>query len=263
MMPSTPDLQSPAVTPSSSSHMNDQEKASVAPIELEQFNIDVQGLMRGLVHELRNPLSAILTAASLLGESATLKQSVLLDEESVMLLDVVNKEAKRMNSILSEFSYFVKPPVSNAEPFDVAQTLRNIVAQLCEEGTLVGVKIRDYLPESLTIFADENQIKVALTQVLQNSAEELNNNGELTFESDQNNHRTTICISDSGRGLSEEALEKAFQPFFSHKPASTGLGLSLARGAIRSSGGEITLKNRDGSKGARISIMLPSAASKN
>ncbi len=237
-------------------------KQIVAPIELEQFNIDVQGLMRGLVHELRNPLSAILTASTLLGDSGNEYGAHLIDEESAMLLDVVGKEARRMNAILTEFSYFVKPPLSHAEPFDAAKTLRLIVNQLCDEGALVGVKIVDRLPPTLPVFADENQIKVAFSQVLQNSAEELNNVGELIIEGNQDEHQTAICVIDSGKGMTEEAIEKAFQPFFSHKAASTGLGLSLARGAIRASGGEITLRNRTDSTGARILIMLPSAAPK-
>jgi signal transduction histidine kinase len=259
MMCSISDSQSHEAMPGSPLNLGVKAKQPVSPIELEQFNIDVQGLMRGLVHELRNPLSAILTAASLLGESGPQKGVELLDDESVMLLDVVNKEAKRMNAILTEFSYFVKPPLSHSESFDVAHTLRRIINQLCEEKILDGVRILDKLPRTLTVFADENQIKVALAQVLQNSAEELNNQGELLLEGEQNEHQTTICISDSGKGMTEEALQKAFQPFFSHKPASTGLGLSLARGAIRSSGGEITLKNRTDSNGARILIMLPTA----
>ncbi|HEX8463105.1 MAG TPA: histidine kinase dimerization/phospho-acceptor domain-containing protein, partial [Abditibacterium sp.] len=55
--------------------------------------IDVNALMRGLVHELRNPLSAIITASSLLLPAEN------MDEEAVMLLDVVQKEARRMNRI--------------------------------------------------------------------------------------------------------------------------------------------------------------------
>ena len=69
--------------------------------------------MRGLVHELRNPLSAVLTASSLVQGGAD------ADEETTMLLDVIQKEARRMNRILTEFSHFVKPPTPQIETFDL------------------------------------------------------------------------------------------------------------------------------------------------
>jgi nitrogen-specific signal transduction histidine kinase len=69
----------------------------------EYLDIDVQALMRGLVHELRNPLSAILTAASLLPGAPGL-------DEKPECSWCRFKEARRMNRILTEFSTFAKPP---------------------------------------------------------------------------------------------------------------------------------------------------------
>ncbi|MBW3637440.1 MAG: HAMP domain-containing histidine kinase [Armatimonadetes bacterium] len=224
-------------------------------------DIDVHALMRGLVHELRNPLSAILTASSLLQSDDN------LDEESAMLLDVVQKESRRMNRILTEFSSFVKPPHPQLATFDFAHLLRSLVRELQREAVLRhSIAIHDELPATLAVHADEIQTRQVLHHVLCNAAEAMEDGGALHFSSAVEGPTTWICIQDSGTGLAQGTLEHAFQPFFSTKPTSTGLGLSIARGLLRSINGDLTLEDvgHNGSDGAihsagtRVKIHLPS-----
>lgn len=213
-------------------------------------NIDVHAMMRGLVHELRNPLSAILTASSLL-ESG---QSV--DEETTMLLDVIKKESQRMNRILTEFSLFVKPPLSHPENFDIAKVLRGLLHEMQTTGALdSSIQLRDELPANLLVFADPVQSYQAFQHLLNNAAQSMEKGGVLTLhtkasqqnESNLSNERESVVIflEDEGAGLSETALERAFQPFFSTKPAATGLGLSIACELLGASGGGVLVENRD------------------
>jgi signal transduction histidine kinase len=212
-------------------------------------DIDVNALMRGLVHELRNPLSAILTASSLLQPNQE------MDEESGMLIEVVQKEGRRMNRILTEFSTFVKPPAAYIEDFDVAALVRDVALQLKKEEVLRShILIEDDLPPTLWVSGDMLQISQVLRHVFTNAAEAMEIKGKLRFtrcESDL----STICIEDTGEGLMHGALEQAFQPFFSTKPAATGLGLSISRGLLRAFGGELTVENihaMDGQSEAKV-----------
>lgn len=232
--------------------------------------IDVHAMMRGLVHELRNPLSAILTAGSLLqsGEG--------IDEETAMLLDVVQKESRRMNRILTEFSSFVKPPTSRPEAFDVAQTLRDLAREMQQEGALGdGIELRDELPAHLLVFADPMQSYQVFQHLFTNAVQAMPGGGTLTLhtlEADAHS-RVVIVIEDEGEGLSEAALERALQPFFSTKPAATGLGLSIAHGLLSATGGALFVENRaalrpvleasnhdTASRGARVRVHLPRTA---
>ncbi|PQV64557.1 Histidine kinase-, DNA gyrase B-, and HSP90-like ATPase [Abditibacterium utsteinense] len=228
--------------------------------------IDVNALMRGLVHELRNPLSAILTAASLLQSDQE------LDEESVMLIDVVQKESRRMNRILTEFSSFVKPPTSHPEPFDITKTLRDLTREMQKEGALGShIELRDELPTQLMVFADPIQSYQALQHIFTNAAQAMENGGTLALHTQNEGENAVIILEDNGAGLSESALERAFQPFFSTKATATGLGLSIAGGLLRASGGGILVENRDlphglprdssqvQSHGARVRVHLPRA----
>lgn len=222
-------------------------------------SIDVQALMRGLVHELRNPLAAILTASSLLKGGVGGSQSV--DDETAMLLEVVEKESRRMNRILTEFSSFVKPPVAHPEPFDVARTLRELVRGLQSEGTLQNIEVRDDLPAQLPVMADPVLSYQAFHHLLSNAAEAMEGSGVLHLHSGGDEQTAAIFLDDSGTGISEDALQRVFQPFFSTKGSSTGLGLSIANGLLRASGGEVSIHNRasedSNGSGARVRVHLP------
>ena len=226
-------------------------------------HIDVHALMRGLVHELRNPLSAILTASSLL------KGGQGIDEESAMLLDVVEKESRRMNRILTEFSSFVKPPVPHPETFDIAKMLRDLAGALQKDGVMPqNIEVRDDLPEQLSVFGDSQQCQQAFRHLFTNASETMQNGGTLHLHVETDEENAHIFLDDSGGGLPDEVLERVLQPFFSTKPAATGLGLSIASSLLRASGGEVSVHNQfsepsDESHsepkrlGARVRVSLP------
>jgi len=225
----------------------------------EYLDIDVQALMRGLVHELRNPLSAILTAASLLPGSPG------LDEETAMLLDVVSKEARRMNRILTEFSTFAKPPKPNIETLDLASIARDLSRGESTEQSRDFIEVSDELPDHLWALGDAHLSIQALSNVLENAREALPEGGQIRLQGGQEDGHVWLSIGDSGLGLSAQSLENAFQPFYSSKGASTGLGLSIARVAMRASGGDCRIENTQNavssgsSHGAIVTLELPLA----
>ncbi|RYX83449.1 HAMP domain-containing histidine kinase [bacterium] len=221
--------------------------------DLRPLDIDVQALMRGLVHELRNPLSAILTASSLLPGAQG------LDEETEMLLDVVSKEARRMNRILTEFSTFAKPPKQHPEPTDITVIVRELAR--AESKSSAPIAIQDEMPAELWAYADPHGTTQAIQHIIENAREVLPEGGNIRLTGGQKEESVWIAINDSGPGLSENSLERAFQPFFSNKPASTGLGLSIARMVLRASGGDCHIENAHdgGPNGAIVTVELPLA----
>ena len=232
---------------------------AVADLPLARPNL--QALLAGITHELRNPMAAILTAVSLLQDDSG------LSEESSMLLGVVRKEARRMNQIMTEFSLYVKPPQPRPENFDLARLIRDTVAQFQAESTLwQSVTVRDTMPAELAVHADCGQMQQALCRILENAVEAMNKNLQpmLALRGHAETERIIICIEDNGAGLSPDDLQRAFLPFYSTKPQSTGLGLSTALVAVQAAGGLLWLENVGDEphlpvSGARVCFALPCA----
>ena len=163
--------------------------------------LNLQSLLGGITHELRNPMAAILTAVSLLQDDAG------LSDESMMLLGVVRKEARRMNQIMTEFSLYVKPPQPHPENFDLVKLLHEALERLQSESALwQNVEMRDELPSELQVHADSNQIHQALLRILENAVEAMGKNPHPTLtlhgRADTDAKRIILCVDDNGAGLS-------------------------------------------------------------
>lgn len=216
--------------------------------------------MRGLLHELRNPLSSIITASTLLQDGAV-PSAVEIGDEAQMLLEVIKKESLRLNHILTEFANYIKIPPPAPGKFDLSTTADEAIKAQLSAGVLPGeVNIENHLEKSCIVDADENQIRKALQHLLENAAEEMPSGGTLVLASIQSDNPAIIgvCLSDSGKGFSKESRERAFQPFYSTKSHSIGLGLSAVRSIIESAGGRVWIED-DGavSDATRICLELP------
>jgi signal transduction histidine kinase len=218
---------------------------------------NMQSLLGGITHEIRNPLAAILTAISLLQDESG------LGEESQILLGVVRKEARRMNQIMTEFSLYVKPPQPYPELFDLIPLLHNVLDELHDTLLSENIEVREELPSQLNVYADQRQIRQVLCRLIENAIEAMQGQGQSTLllrlhEDNSPVARVGICIEDSGEGFGEDELQRAFLPFYSTKPQSTGLGLSTAQVAVQAAGGALWLENR-AERGARVCFVLPRA----
>lgn len=202
-------------------------------------------MMRGLLHELRNPLSSIITAATLLQDSAQ-PGPVDVGEEGQMLLDVIKKESLRLNHILTEFAEYIKTPLPEATVFDLAATVNATIGELQREGVLAPeIQIENRLDGACHVCADETLIRNALRQLFNNAAEAMPAGGSLLLTSARTASpgEAGICLSDSGKGFSHESRERAFQPFYSTKSQGIGLGLSVVKSIVESASGQIWIDN--------------------
>ncbi len=215
-------------------------------------------MVRGLLHELRNPLSSIITASTLLQDGAG---TVEVGDEGQMLLEVIKKESLRLNHILTEFANYIKIPPPAPGKFDLSTAADEAISAQQAAGVLPAtVSIENRLKKPSIVDADENQIRKVLQHLLENAAEEMPGGGNLLLTSLDNGNPSTVglCLSDSGKGFSSESRERAFQPFYSTKSQSIGLGLSAVRSIIESAGGRVWIEDDgDGSDTTRICFELP------
>jgi len=119
--------------------------------------------------------------------------------------------------------------------------------------------LTDFKAKSDLIFCSPNQIKQACVALIVNASEAVLENGEIIIStSNPDNESIIIEITDNGIGIPEDDLPHIFQPFFStkHDTSGIGLGLAIVHGIIKSHNGKIEVKS-DLGKGTTISITLP------
>ena len=121
-----------------------------------------------------------------------------------------------------------------------------------------GIQVNQQLSNHLSqIEVVEDQIKQVILSFIQNSADSISGEGQITLTTEQQGSQLKIKIQDTGHGISEDDIENLFDPFFTTKAQQgTGLGLSVSYGIIRDHGGDIEVKS-ELDKGTTFTINLP------
>lgn len=237
-------------------NITERKQAEEALQRTEQMKM-VGELAAGLAHEIKNPLAGIKVSMEVLSSEAKMS-----DEDKEVLSKVI-EEIKRIELLLRELLSFAKPPRPQFMIADIhsiidkamALSLKNI--QSADSSKEVEV-IREFsvpLPETMV---DPMQLQQVFLNILFNAVEAMPNGGKLKVKTHYNKSMETIEIeiSDTGKGIDSEALDKLFNPFFTTKPKGTGLGLSISKRLIEQHGGTISASNNQ-MGGATFMIRLP------
>jgi signal transduction histidine kinase len=230
--------------------VTEQERLRARLSESERLAA-VGELAAGVAHEIRNPLAAIVNATTLLT-----REEVLTLDERTHTLDAVKKEAKRLNTILSDFLSFARP----REPKRVRGRIRDTVEHVAtllrsEQNGIVQVEVT-VDPEVPPFAFDPDQLTQVLWNIALNGVEAMAGQGRLRMDVTRKDGLAVITVSDDGPGIPLEERGRVFQPFFSRKRGGTGLGLAIARRVISAHGGRIDLESNPG-RGCQFTIRLP------
>ena len=172
-------------------------------------------------------------------------------------LRTIRSEVDRLEEIVSGFLSLAKEEELKKEvqPLDpILQECLNLVQKDAESR---GVRvIGEFRARDLELALDAKKLRRALLNVLINALEVCPPGGRVRLFSRTTDGACEIEIRDDGPGMTPEALEHAFDPYFTTKPTGTGLGLSITRGIIEEHGGTITLTSTIG-QGTQALIVLP------
>ncbi len=220
-------------------------------------------LAAGLAHELRNPLMSV----KLILQTTAERHHPSLSGRD---LTVIHDEVTRLERMLQTFLDFARPPQPYKQSVDVNQLVEATLelVQLC--ATQQDVLIHWTADEDPgRIQADESQLRQLLLNVLLNALDALPNGGNVWLEVNRDTlvaedqqglaqplPGVKIRVADDGAGMTDEVLDKVFEPFMSTKDTGIGLGLSICQRIVESHDGRITAANRQVG-GAEFSIWLP------
>ncbi len=212
----------------------------------------VLGQVAGSVgHELRSPLGVMNNAVYILeGELADADHRV---KEYLSLIRTEIESSERIVSDLLD-SVRTSPPrleaVSARELID--QTLRK-----CSVPPTVTVKLE--VPESLaSLLVDARQMQQVFRNLISNGVEAMPDGGTLEISAIENgtNGTVTVCVRDSGCGMTREQLGNLFQPLFTTKARGTGLGLVVVKNLVQANGGTVNVESETG-MGTVFAVTLP------
>jgi signal transduction histidine kinase len=202
-----------------------------------------------IIHELRNPLSALHGGAEML-ISSTLSGSQIFRVARNMYGATV-----RMRELLDEF-FSRYGRMAGRESFD----LRNVIAKAVDKIALIAdsqsVRVIQNLPENLVINADGPGIQRVFVNLLVNALEVLPEGGTIRISAIASDESVVIRVRDSGPGIPPEIRDRLFQPFATAgKTNGLGLGLAWSRQTVVDHGGRIWAERAR--QGACFAIRLP------
>jgi len=210
----------------------------------------------GIAHQFNNLLGGILTHVSVLRQDAT-------QGSAVTELDEIAAAARQGRELTTELLRFTRNEPTQLRPTDVRQVADG-VARLAE-AILTGVAaVQSRVPDGLPpIAADPDQLAHACTQIVLNARDAMQGRpgGRLSLSAALEGASVRLSISDTGRGMSTEERERAFEPFFSTKPMhqAKGLGLATVHRVMREQGGAVRIESTPG-RGTTVHLLLPVSA---
>jgi len=214
-------------------------------------------LSAGVAHEIKNPLASIDIHIQLLRkEIAKRKCENIKNMEN--LLVIVKEEIDRLNSIVQDFLFAVRPMNMNLSRESINEIIKEMMDflkyELQEADISVMLEFEEGLPE---VSVDPKYLKQALLNVVKNSIEALDGGGRLNVKTEEaSDGDVLIHIIDNGKGIPENIMGKIFEPYFTTRNFGTGLGLVIVYKIIKELGGDIKVSSKE-NEGTAFSIKLP------
>jgi len=214
----------------------------------------------GMAHEIRNPLGGMAGALQML------RREPLLDSENARLMDIATKEATRLNTIITEFLRYSRPPDLNLKECDLRELVTETVALIRHDGRVqksqeVVVRQEGHIP---MVQADPDKMKQVFWNLATNALQAMPSGGTLTISTGcrrvtsgkRSGDVVEVVVQDTGTGIRKEDLNRIFLPFFTTKQNGSGLGLATAQRIVDQHGGWVRVESEEG-KGARFVVVLP------
>ncbi len=226
-----------------SGSLRDMTDALYTRIEaIERFAADV-------AHELKNPLTSLRSAV----ETLPLAKN---DESRSRLLSVIQHDVKRLDRLISDISDASRLDAEmqrhEAQPVNLAKLLTTVVGVANErhdDGVTVTLNFEGGRPFAFAVLGNDSRLGQVIDNLIDNARSFSPSGGTVRVTCRRLKGETEIVVDDDGPGMPDEAIEKIFERFYTHRPhqafgQNSGLGLSISKHIIEAHGGRIWAENR-------------------
>ena len=218
-------------------------------------------LSSSVAHEINNPLSGILIYSKLISKQLNNKEFNDSRRESMLRhLKMIETETKRCGDIVKSLLDFSKKEQEDFEPRNLHDVLEETYELMAHPVKIANITFRkEFEADNDLVYCSPNQIKQACVALIVNAMEAIRDKGEIVMKtSHPDDDSLLVEIIDNGTGIAEADLPHIFEPFYSTKQDTSGIGmgLSIVHGIIHNHKGKIKVVSEPG-RGTNISFTLP------
>ncbi len=207
-------------------------------------------LASNVAHEINNPLTSILGFTEMAKEED--------DMDSIKnSLNIIEQESLRAREIVRQLLGFARKRPLQLFEVDINQVLKEVFPLVSSKAKMSRVVFSVKYEELPMTTADPDQLKQVFINLINNAISAMSGGGTLTISTSYAENNVLIEFRDTGSGISEENMQRIFEPFFStKKEKGTGLGLSISYRIIHAHGGRIDVKSFEG-QGTVFAVRIP------
>jgi signal transduction histidine kinase len=248
--------------------IGEREKAKLTARLERALRLQMVGqLASGVAHNFNNILAAILGYSEMAGSE------VEPGGKAARRIAEIEKAAERGRDLVDSILTFGRRSNARSSLVSITELLSE-TASLLRASLASGVElIVADAPAGLAVFGEPAQLQQIIVNLCRNAAQAMGESGRIEVSVDTQHLMTArvfssgqlepgsyarIAVSDAGPGFGEEVAERLFEPFFTTRPAGTGLGLTTVRKIVRDHDGAINVASAPG-KGSRFEVWLPAA----
>lgn len=222
--------------------------------DILQRDEQMQMMLSGIAHEVRNPLGGMSLFLGLLKED--LEEDKEGHQQELQQVSKIRRELVYLEDVVSDFLNFAKNSPLQVERFPALIFFEEISELLKGDSDQKEIKIEIILDRGVQLIADREKLKSAMINVIRNACQACTIGSKITIEVQVEPNFRKVLVKDTGPGISDDVLKNIFTPFYTTKEKGSGLGLALTQRIIKQHRGTLEIETKLG-LGTEIYFRLP------
>jgi hypothetical protein len=204
-----------------------------------------------IAHEIRNPIAGVL------GALQVMLDELAGDDPRKEILEEMKIQIERVNYAVTDLLSYARPTAPVLEDVslqDVINKTSTMLSRQMHDKNIAIIHSMELRPVMMR--GDRKQLQQVLWNIMLNGMQAMETNGTMTVSLSEQDGWAEIQVSDTGKGIPVDQMEKIFKPFFTTKHKGTGLGMTISKRIVEQHDGTLKIAST-GADGTMVSIRLP------